>query len=87
MYFKRAAVKHSKAVGSGGCQACLVPSGLLGSNTADQSACQQETDGALDSADRREFNEGTFYRGVSSIKGQVKHPWATNSWKPLPPRP
>lgn len=28
-----------------------------------------------------------MYRGVSRIKGTVKLPWASNSWKPLPPRP
>lgn len=87
MHFERAAITYSKAVGWGGCQACLVPRGLSGSKTLlSQSASQQETDGTLRRADCREFNEGSLYRDMSRIKGIVKHPWASNSWKPLPPQ-
>lgn len=34
----------------------------------------------------RGFTEGTLYRGVSRIEGPVKHPWATNRWRPPPPQ-
>lgn len=40
----------------------------------------------LKRSDCRVFNEGTLYRGVSKMKETVKHPWARNNWKRLPPQ-
>lgn len=87
MHFKRAAITYSKDRGWGDRQAFLVLGGLLGSKTLlYQSASRQETDGTLQRADWKEFNEGTLYRGVARIEGMVEHPWASDSWKPLPPQ-